>query len=109
MGGPQCKCAQCEGLRKAVAFVIAVPSISDIDTGLLGLAITIGKPILLITKPGLNVPDKLAKVVDRFVEISSDATPLQIIEAVKTAMIDMGLLPGEGPVRPGYDTEPSQN
>ena len=107
--GSQCKCAQCEGVRKSSAFVIAVPDSSQIDTGLLGLAVMLDKPIIVVCTPGLKVPEKLAKVVDRFVELSPGMQPAQIIEAVKTAMIDMGILTGEGPVRPGYDTEPSQN
>jgi predicted RNase H-like nuclease len=106
--GPQCKCAQCEGVRNSVAFIIAVPDFSQIDTGLLGLAVMLDKPIIVVCTPGLKVPDKLAKVVDRFVELSPGMQPAQIIEAVKTA-IDMGILTGDGPVRPGYDTEPSQN
>jgi hypothetical protein len=91
--------------------VIAVPDITQIDTALLGLAITIDKPIILVCKPGCKVPEKLAKVVDRTVEISQDAKPEEIILALKAALIDLGIDvdPCTGPVRPRYDIEPSQN
>ena len=94
-----------------MAFVIAVPDITQIDTALLGLAITLDKPIILVCKPGCKVPDKLAKVVDRFVEISPDAKPEEIILALKGALIDFGIMvdPCTGQVRPGYNIEPSQN
>lgn len=106
-----CKCASCDGVRNSCAFVIAVPDISKIDTALLGLAITIDKPIILVCTPGCKVPEKLAKVVDRFVEIGPDAKPEEIILALKAALIDLGIVvdPCTGPVRPGYDIEPSQN
>lgn len=35
----------------------------------LGLAIMLDKPILAVIRPGTHIPDKLAKVVDRFVEM----------------------------------------
>lgn len=107
--GPQCKCDQCEGVRKSSAFVIAVPDYSQIDTGLLGLAVMLNKPIIVLCPPGLKVPEKLAKVVDRFVELSPGMQPAQIIEAVREALIDLGVIDAPGTVRLGYDTKPSQN
>lgn len=107
----QCNCASCQGLRQSDAFVMVFTSngaVSYTDTSLLGLAVLLDKPIIAVCPPGCKVPDKLAKVVDRFIEIRPDAQPVQIIKAVKEALIDMGVDKPQDP-RPPYDTEPSHN
>ena len=51
----------------------------------LGLAIMYDKPICAVIRPGTSIPEKLARVVDRFVEMDFD-DPTQsdrIIEAIK--------------------------
>lgn len=37
----------------------------------LGLSIMMDKPIIALVRPGVRIPEKLAKVVDRFIEIGS--------------------------------------
>ena len=58
----------------------------------IGLAVTIGKPIFLIIKAGSRVPAKMSAVVDRFIEWDADVNVMG--NAIKEAMIDLGLLNG---------------
>lgn len=106
-----CNCPRCEGIRKSDAFVMVFTSngtVASIDTTLLGLAVTLDKPIIVVCPPGCKVPDKLAKVVDRFIELSKDVEQEQIIQAVKEALLELGVITDQDP-RPPYDTEPSHN
>lgn len=89
--------------------MIASPDLNELDTGLLYLAMSLDKPIVMVILRGCKVPDKLAKVVDRFVEITPGMKVGPMTEAVKAALIDMGIVADTpGPVR-GYDIKPSQN
>lgn len=121
-----CKCERCEGVRSSAAYAILSTDLNNLDTGLLYLAMSLDKPIVLVTLPESEIPDKLAKVVDRFVEITPGMTAGQTMEAVKAALIDMGIVLDTGAylgrvarehyrcptcsraIR-GYDIEPSQN
>lgn len=38
----------------------------------LGMAIMLDKPIIAVIKPGTKIPEKMARVVEKFVEIDSD-------------------------------------
>lgn len=38
----------------------------------LGVAVMLDKPIIALVKPGTRIPEKLARVVDRFVEYDPD-------------------------------------
>lgn len=54
----------------------------------LGLAIMLNKPIIAPVRPGTQIPEKLSRVVDRFVEFSGkDMTALGV--AVKEALADL--------------------
>jgi hypothetical protein len=90
------------------AYVIAPPDLDKLDTGLLYLAISLDKPIVMVILPGCKISDKLAKVVDRFVEITPGMTAGQMMESVKAALIELGIVPYTSPVQ-GYDIKPSHN
>ncbi len=45
---------------------------------ILGLAVVLDKPIVLACPPGLPIPDKVARVVDRFVEWNDDQAKMQL-------------------------------
>lgn len=106
-----CNCPRCQGVRNSDAFVMVFTSnatVASIDTTLLGLAVTLDKPIIVICPPGCKVPDKLAKVVDRFIELSKDADQEQMVQATKEALVELGVITDRDG-RPPYDTEPSHN
>ncbi len=105
-----CNCPRCQGVRNSDAFVMVFTSnatVASIDSTLLGLAVTLDKPIIVVCPPGCKVPEKLAKVVDRFIELSPDKQNEQMVQAVKETLIELGVITDRG--RPGYDTEPSHN
>ena len=88
-----CDCDQCNTVRNSAAVVMALSprtGIDALDATLLVLAIALDKPIILVCPPGLKVPEKLAKVIDRFVEYDPD--PKKVVAAIKETMIDMGLV-----------------
>lgn len=58
----------------------------------IGVAVTMGKPIFLIITAGSRLPAKMSAVVDRFIEWDTDG--LVLGNAIKEAMIDIGLLNG---------------
>lgn len=58
----------------------------------IGVAVTMGKPIVLIIKSGARVPAKMSAVVDRFIEWDADVKVMG--NSIKEAMIEMGLLNG---------------
>lgn len=49
----------------------------------LGMSIMLDKPLIAVINPGAKIPDKLAKVVDRFVEWDDDTAALG--KAIKRA------------------------
>jgi len=56
-----------------VVSVVCNPA--DIDPKFaveLGVAVMLGKPIIAVIEPGTRIPDKLARVVDDFVELNRD-------------------------------------
>ena len=56
---------------------------------LLGAATVLDRKILLVCPPGLPVPDKVARVVDRFIEFVPDLKQLDL--AIAVALHQMGL------------------
>lgn len=105
-----CNCEKCVGIRNSDAVVLVFTpgtSVSSMDTTVLGLAVSLDKPIVLICPPGCKVPEKLAKVVDRFLEMGPDADREQMAQAVKEALLELGVFADRG--RPPYGTEPSHN
>jgi hypothetical protein len=104
-----CRCERCEAVRSSAAYVIVSPDLNELDTALLYLAISLDKPIVLVTLPGCKVPDKLAKVVDLFVEMTPGMQHGQLTEAVKAALVDLGVVPDDAVAVRGYDLKPSQN
>jgi hypothetical protein len=91
-----CDCDRCKALRDSNAFVIACVqgSVDSIDQTLLGLAIIKSKPILMVTPVGFEVPEKLAKVVDRFIEYDPD--PKKVVASIHAALVEMGIVkPGQ--------------
>ena len=59
-----------EGTSLFVSITPASPEKVDIKFAVeLGLAIMYDKPILSVIQPGTKIPEKLARVVDRFVEL----------------------------------------
>lgn len=67
-----------------VSITPANPDLVDIKFAVeLGLAIMYDKPIIACVKPGTIIPEKLSKVVDRFVEMDFN-DPSQI-ERLKEA------------------------
>ena len=88
-----CNCSTCISIRDSAAVVFALipgKGIRHLDATALGLAVTLDKPIILICEPGSRVPEKLAKVIDRFVEYDPD--PTAVSAAIKDTLIDMGLI-----------------
>lgn len=71
-------------------FVSIVPNPENIDIKFaieLGIAIMLNKPIIAAIKPGVKIPEKLSRVVDRFVELSDNIN--NVAEAIKEAVEDM--------------------
>lgn len=89
-------CEKCDKLRSSAAFVaVCSPrmSVTEIDTTLLGLAITLGKPIILVCPPNHLVPEKLLKIVDRRIDFDPDFNV--VVESVKAALVEMGIVGAE--------------
>lgn len=100
-------CKRCDALRESAAFVLACQpggTLDDMDTTLLGLAVTLNKPIIMVCPPGYKVPEKLAKVIDRFVEHDPDFNV--VVAAVAAALRDMGLVSAD---HDDYGPKPSLN
>ena len=61
-------------LRGSGCVISIVPAIADdLDVKFaveLGLSVMLDKPIIALVRPGTKIPDKLARVVDRFVEFT---------------------------------------
>jgi hypothetical protein len=77
-----------EKIAGSAAFVSLVPLGETVDVKFaveLGAAIMLDKPILAVIRPGVQVPGKLAAVVDEFVEADLDIEEGQrhFAEAVK--------------------------
>ena len=87
-----CDCRKCVAFRnsKVFVFVLSTAGVTVIDPLAIGLAVTLGKPIVLAFTPGFQVPDKLAKIVDRFVEVGKDDSLEQILQSIKETLVDMG-------------------
>lgn len=69
--------AKIHGSALCVALVPASPENVDVKFAVeLGLMVMLDKPILAVVTPGSPIPEKLARVVDRFVE-SDPADPTQ--------------------------------
>ncbi len=81
-------------VRGSVALVISIENGDPPDDvcEALGRALTLGKPIICIVRPGVNVPNKLATIVDRNIEWVDDQNALAT--AVRDTIVDMGLLTG---------------
>jgi hypothetical protein len=59
-----------EGSRVFLAITPSSPDKVDVKFALeLGIAVMLGKPIIAVIPPGTAIPEKLARVVDRFVEL----------------------------------------
>lgn len=54
----------------------------------LGLAIMMDKPIVATISPGTKIPEKLAKVVDRFIEMDPD-NPGAMVDALQETVKEM--------------------
>jgi hypothetical protein len=57
-------------------LVILIPDRHQVNwaglAGLIGTAVVADRPIILVCPPGFPVPDRVARVVDRFVEYVED-------------------------------------
>jgi hypothetical protein len=63
----------------------------------LGVAVMLDKPILAVVRPGLKIPEKLARVVDRFVEVDDISDPAargRFLAALEELARERGLRPG---------------
>lgn len=99
-------CPRCDALRLSAAFVLACQpggTLADMDTTLLGLAIALDKPIIMVCPPGYKVPEKLAKVVDRFVEYDPEFKV--VVAAVAAALRDLGLVAVDANPQSGFDQD----
>lgn len=80
-------------LKSSAASVTLVPrGATDVKFAVeLGLSIMLDKPIIAVVSPGAKVPERLARVVDRFVE--GDPTTQEgremIVQAVNEAVSEM--------------------
>lgn len=54
----------------------------------LGCAVMLNKPIIALIRPGLPIPEKLAAVVDRFVELNPEH-PETASEAIREAVAEL--------------------
>ena len=57
---------------------------------ILGLAVVLDKPIVLALKAGVPIPDKVARVVDRFVEWHDDQSKMQLALGVAMQILGIG-------------------
>ncbi len=85
-------------LRSSIAdstcIVIIIPS-DDFDAKIsveLGVAVLLGKPIIAVIRPGVTVSEKLAKLVDRFIELDP-ADHRRCTAAITKAVKEIGLQP----------------
>ncbi len=65
----------------------------------LGIAVMLNKPIIALVRPGIQIPEKLARVVDRFVEFHPGdelGTMAGLREAIE-AIRPVGLTPPSEP------------
>lgn len=74
-------------MKKADATIMIVPAVeTDAKFAVeLGLAIMLQKPIILLVRPGLKVPAKLAQIADDIVEINLER-PAALQAAVLASM-----------------------
>ncbi len=57
----------------------------------LGLAIMYDKPIIALVQPGMEIPEKLTRVVDKFVEFDLDdpTSRDRLMEAINEMKVDL--------------------
>lgn len=55
----------------------------------LGYMIMLDKPIIAVVVPGAAIPEKFAKVVDRFVELPRNASRAQLQRVVEAALEEL--------------------
>lgn len=83
-------------LRASALVVSVCPSTPDgIDLKFaieLGASVMLDKPIVAVIQPGMKVPEKLARVVDRFVELDTadPAFSVRLTEAIHELGIGEG-------------------
>ena len=80
-----------EWMRRS-AFVIILQPQGDPDLKIsceLGAAVLLGKPILVVQRPGIDLPAKLAAVADAVCEFSGDETRLD--EAIARMLEKSGI------------------
>lgn len=87
-----------EGLIPKVkdsSLVVSIVPAGEIDIKFaieLGMAVMMDKPIVAVIPPGTPVPEKLARVVDRFVELDfRDPTQRERLAETLKEMVEEGL------------------
>lgn len=80
-------------IASSAVFVAITPaSVDGVDVKFaieLGLAVMMDKPIIAVVRPGTEIPDKLARVADRFVELDfGDPTFRERMLAAVDAMME---------------------
>ena len=87
-----------EYVKNASACVLMIGDKGDLSprqSMQVGVAVLFDKPIMAVVAPGTKVPEKLARVVDRFVELSPGSDE-QIAEAIfvatKEFLVEIGLV-----------------
>jgi nucleoside 2-deoxyribosyltransferase len=78
-----------ERIEQSEAVVVIACNPNEIDEKIafeMGVAIMLDKPIIAVIKPGTKIAEKLARIVDVFIEYS---TPENIAEEIRQAMEEL--------------------
>jgi hypothetical protein len=86
-------------MKKSAIVVSIVPLTKEgVDVKFaveLGISVMLDKPIVAVIQPGTEIPEKLSRVVDRFVELNMDdpASKQRVAEAIAEAARELGIDP----------------
>lgn len=73
--------------ESAVTVSIVPAGESDVKFAVeLGLSIMLGKPIILVVRPGVRIPAKLVQVADQIIETDLDGDPRSAMASIQAAL-----------------------
>ncbi|TWT91418.1 hypothetical protein [Neorhodopirellula pilleata] len=76
---------------RVVVSIASDPSKFDVKFAVeTGIAVLLDKPIIAVVRPGTKIPEKLARVVDRFVEYNENNLD-QTTEGIANALKELGV------------------
>lgn len=80
------------GKSKVVVSIVPEGTIDAKFAVELGASVMLDKPIIALVQPGTKIPEKLARVVDRFVEVrdpASEESREHLMEALQEVLAEM--------------------